>query len=58
MAKNVKHPWDLVAVISFAASWVLIGMGMLSGLSPDPWAWIAMILGLWPVLYVAKRILS
>jgi len=58
MAENIKlHPWDSVAAVSFLASWVLIGLGVYGSLPPDPWAWVALILGLWPVPYVMKRFL-
>jgi len=47
--------WDIIALTSYGASWTLIGMGIFGGLPPGPWAWIGLILGIWPAAYAIKR---
>lgn len=47
--------WDIVALASLGTAWFLIALGTFAELPPDPWAWIALPLGLWPPFYVLRR---
>jgi len=47
--------WDIVAGASFGTAWALILMGVLGNLPADPWAWVALALGIWPPFYVWRK---
>lgn len=47
--------WDIVAIASYGASWFLISLGVYAELRPDPWAWLALALGIWPAFYAGWR---
>jgi len=52
------NDWDVIALASYIASWILILMGIFIGLPAYPWARIAMVLMIWPPIYVGWRIYS